>query len=315
MTDRQGFSEHLPEARTLWTRYRPKGWGGAPGPWFDLVDGGLGGGLRGAAPRVEDVAALDDLVYLPPPGRGDSGLRDELAAAAIEYGLRPVVQVGLEDPLPSLQGSFTLLIDSLPALLAAAPAGSGGEGAVWLLPAIPGLTAGESAQERVCARLVELSASAVHVYEPRLGGSELRRLAELFGGDGFEHLFHGEPVDGTPLMRSARRAGLEVLRPRPAAGVAGRAAENRVLSGLLSQAADLWLRAGRPPSAGQVLFRAAREVDRTAFDLRALAREGNLRVLEWLAEPAGALVDGWLATGAAPLLDDLAAEVLGAPTR
>ena len=311
MTDRRGFSEHLPEARTLWTRYRPKGWGGAPGPWFDLVDGGLGGASRGAAPRVEDVAALDDLVYLPPPGRGESGLRDELAAATIERGLRPVVQVGLEDPAPAVQGTFTLLIDSLPALLSQAGGGRGREETVWLLPAIPGLTAGESAQERVCARLVELSASAVHVYEPRLEGSDLRRLAELFGGDGFERLFHGEAVDGTPLMRSAHHAGLEVLRPRPAAGVAGRAAEHRVLSGLLSQTGDLWMRAGRPPSAGQVLFRAAREVDRTAFDLRSLAREGNLRVFEWLAEPAGAVVDAWLATGAAPLLDELTAEVLG----
>jgi hypothetical protein len=317
VSDERGFSEHLPEARTLWTRYRPRGWRGAAGVWFDLIGGGLGGPTRGAPPAAAEVAPLDDVLYLPPAGPGENVARAELAGAAVERGLRPVVQIEVEDAAEGVPGPCTLLIDSLPALLSPGP-GEGirrapprhGVETVWLLPAIPGLTLGAPAEERVCRRVLELGAHAVHVYEPRLEGAELRRLAESAGAVDLPALFHSEPADGTPLMRAARRAGIEVLHPRPIAGVTGRAAEHRVLSGALGQAADLWLRAGRSPLAAQVLFQAARETDRIAFDLRALAREGNLKVLDWLVEPARSAVESWLATGAMPLLDELVAEVL-----
>jgi hypothetical protein len=301
-------------------RYSPRGWRGAQGLWFDLIDGGLGGSARTGTPSLTGLDELDDVLYVPPPGPGEEALRDELVAAAVERGLRPVVHTDLGDGVAAIPGPALLLVDELPRLVGSVSGvaehshltqiGFGVE-VVWLVPAIAGLTATEGRERRVCQRLEALGVTAVHVYEPRLEGVELRRVAEAVGCAGDEAVFHAEPADATALMRAAHRAGLRVLHPRPLVGVSDRARERRELAGLLGQAADLWLRAGRSPARGQALFRAAREVDRTGFDLRALAREGNLKVLAWLEEPAASVVAAWLAGGGVPLLDELVVEVLG----
>jgi hypothetical protein len=312
-----GFAEHLPEPRVLWTRYRPRGWQGAGGLWLDLVAGSLGGPARGAAPAPDSVRGLADVAYLPPPAPFERALRDELAAAAVESGLAPVVHLTWDEPVPPLPpGDCRLLVDCLPALLEAAeeltraPA-AGGEAesaeVIWLLPKLAGVDDGG---ELLAAWLSALGARRVHVYEPRFTGAELRRLAEAARRPlDFEALFHGEPLDATAWMRAAHRAGLRVLHPRPP-GPPGAREERRRLAGVLAQAADLWLRGGRPAEDGQALFRAAREVDRTPYDLAALARDGNLKVLDWLEGPAAALAESWLATRETPLLAELVAEVL-----
>ena len=56
-------------------------------------------------------------------------------------------------------------------------------------------------------------------------------------------------------------------------------AGNRRIGGALALAAEIWLRLGRPIETGQALYRDARWVDRSTYDLEALAREGNLGVL------------------------------------
>ena len=77
----------------------------------------------------------------------------------------------------------------------------------------------------------------------------------------------------------AHRHGLEpfLSRPLPRPPVLG--AGNRRIGGVLALAGELWLRLGRPVEQGQALYRAARWVDRSSYDLEALAREGNLGVL------------------------------------
>jgi hypothetical protein len=81
-------------------------------------------------------------------------------------------------------------------------------------------------------------------------------------------------------------------------------AANRRIGGILALAAELWLRLGRPIEAGQSLYRSARWVDRTTYDVEALAREGNLAVLP-LDETSREIVAEWVETGAAELLDRL----------
>ncbi|MFY9821245.1 MAG: hypothetical protein WAM82_07675, partial [Thermoanaerobaculia bacterium] len=66
-------------------------------------------------------------------------------------------------------------------------------------------------------------------------------------------------------------------RPLPRPPVLG--AGNRRIAGVLALAAELWLRLGRPVDTGQAFYKDARWIDRTAYDLEALAREGNLGVL------------------------------------
>jgi hypothetical protein len=73
-------------------------------------------------------------------------------------------------------------------------------------------------------------------------------------------------------------------------------------------AAELWLRLARPVGQGQALYAAARQADRTTFDLAALAREGNLGVLGWLDPLARSLVKEVASTGRSALLKELTAE-------
>ncbi len=56
-------------------------------------------------------------------------------------------------------------------------------------------------------------------------------------------------------------------------------AGNRRIGGALALAAEVWLRLGRSIETGHALYRDARWVDRSTYDLEALAREGNLGVL------------------------------------
>jgi hypothetical protein len=71
---------------------------------------------------------------------------------------------------------------------------------------------------------------------------------------------------------------------------------------MLALAGEIWLQLGRPVEQGQAFYRSARWVDRTSYDLEALAREGNLAVLpldpasrEIVAEGAATGESEWLA--------------------
>ena len=88
-------------------------------------------------------------------------------------------------------------------------------------------------------------------------------------------------------------------------------AENRRVAGLLALAAELWLRLGRPVERAQALFRAARWLDATAYDIDALRREGNLAVVNALDPLARRVVAEAAGGGEPPLLGELMAEYLG----
>lgn len=319
MSVERSFAEQLPEPRTLWVRYTPKSWRGAEGPWLDPTTGRMGGPRRGGKKATADeVGALDDVLYLPPPAIGEESRRDELAAAAVERGLEPVLHVDLGTRVEQVPGPSRLLLDELPRLVSEeepeevarlAQLAFGVE-VVWQVPAIAGLTVGAGREERLADRLRALGATAVHVDAPRLEGADLRRLAEAAGAADSVGIFHAQPVDSTALMRSLARAGFQVLHPRPLGGVSGIARDHRRLAGVLGQVADLWLRARCSPSGAQSLFRAAREIDRTGYDLKALHREGNLKVLEWLDGPAVAVAEEWLDRQSTSQLDELTNEVL-----
>jgi len=79
----------------------------------------------------------------------------------------------------------------------------------------------------------------------------------------------------------------------------------------LAQTAELWLRLGRSEAAGEDLLRAARWVERSARDLRALVREGNLEVLPWLDSRSRGVVEDLVAERTPRLRTELAVEYLG----
>jgi hypothetical protein len=109
----------------------------------------------------------------------------------------------------------------------------------------------------------------------------------------------------------AHRHGLEPFLPRPLPRPPVLGAGNRRIGGALALAGELWLRLVRPVEQGQSFYRAARWVDKTHYDVEALAREGNLAVLPFdfmsreivarlVEDDASDLLDGLLAEYVSP---------------
>ncbi len=250
----------------------------------DLLDGG--GELPAAwlgAPRAPIAAAT---------GRGDGG---GAAAAEAETGSEGGTTGGASG---------------------ADPVGSAG-GAVAVWPLVPGITDDPQRWERSCARLAGAGFAVLQTLVPALGPGDRRRLAQgLVGageGNAFEALFHRqqhEPSSERELARVAHRHGLAPFLPRPLPRPPLPRAENRRLAGLLALAGELWLRLGRPVEQAQALFRAARWLDGTVYDVAALCREGNLAVVTALDPLAQGAVAEAAGGGEPALLAELMAAYL-----
>jgi hypothetical protein len=148
----------------------------------------------------------------------------------------------------------------------------------------------------------------------REDGPAVGEESELTAGAGdaelFRRLFHGDPPDPRPLARAARAHGIAPFLPRPLPRPPLTGAAEREAAGLLAFAGELHLRLGRlAPS--QACFRAARWIDQSGYDLRALAREGNLHVLHWLDPASRAIVEEWAETGRSETVEGLLDEYAG----
>ncbi len=305
----------------------PAGMGGAG-------QAGLGDGAGIAAVtsfKLQDVAGpLDDLLYLPAVPATAAEARDRIARAHLAVGtpvlvqLMPGEELALEGAGEGLEATpvydllETLLERDLGRLGALPP----GAAAVW--PLVPGLTDDPGLWAAGCSRLRAGGPRVVQAGGLQLDPADRRRLAEWGGEAAFDALFHQEERTDLPsaaveraFARVAHAHGLAPFLPRPLPGPQVHGRENRELGGLLALVAELWLRLGRPAGQGQALYGAARQADRTHYDLRALAREGNLAVLGWLDPLGRAAAEEWALgarAGARPsalaLLDELLAEYL-----
>ncbi len=260
-------------------------------------------------PRL-DAAELDDLFYLPPVPRDQAAARDGWAAGLIESGTGVLIQLNPGDATEVAEARvvYDLLRPLLAgdvAQLAELPAASI---AVW--PLIPGITDSPELWQGGCAALAEAGVAVVQPSIVELRGDQRRQLAEA-GGDGvFEALFHGPPPAEREFSRRAAGHGLAAFAPRPSGFGTARQLRNRRLAGDLALAGELWLRLGRSVAAGQALLLAARRADTTRRDLAALAREGNLGVLDWLDGRSVDLVAEITATGRSSSVEALLAEYL-----
>jgi hypothetical protein len=262
--------------------------------------------------------------------------RDALARERLTAGTPVLLQAIAQaiavagDPLPEDLPGAVLVVDPLAALLARdlAPLERRlppGAAAVWPLAA--GLTDDPALWEAGCSRLAAAGAAAVQALALDLEPAERRRLVEQCGEAAFEPLFHGPQPDARTerdFARVAHRHGLAPFLPRPvpappaaggAAGFRSAGAVNRRLAAHLALAGELWVRLGRPAGPGQSLYAAARQADRTAYDLAALAREGNLAPLAWLDAAGRRMVEEGAAGETPALLADLLAEYVGAESR
>jgi hypothetical protein len=307
----------LPEPGRFWARYVPKTWETPDRPWVHLAGARLGEWVRRGAPRPSPEplpeTPLDDVLYLPPVPAKRGAARDELATARLVDGTPVLVQLfpGEEPKIPPVQG-VTFVFDLLAALmdgdlgrLDRLPTGAS---VVW--PLIAGLTDDRSLWDEGCRRLALAGARCAQALAPALTPPDRHRiLDELEGGDDlFDALFHREPPPERDFARVAHRHGLDpfLARPLPRAPIAGR--ENRRIGEVLALIAELWLRLGRPVEQGQAFYRSARWVDETAYDLEALAHEGNLAVIKAFDGRSLAAVAEVVETGESELLAELLAE-------
>lgn len=298
----------LPEPGRFWIRYT-LACGPAPELWTHLAQGTLG---RPLPPPPELPGPLDDLVYLPPVL--DPEERDRQALRLLASGTPVLVQLPPGASSPAVAAGAVPVYDLLAPLLArdldALSSLPPEAAAVW--PLVPGLTADPALWEEGCRRLAATGPRTVQALVLQLPPEARRRLVERSGESAFEALFHGAPPSERDFARLAHRFGLAPFLPRPLPRPPFRASGtgNRQLAAQLALAAELWLRLGRPEEPGQALFRAARGADQTAYDLRALARDGHLGVLAWLDAPSRSLLGEALRGDRPALVAELLAEYL-----
>jgi hypothetical protein len=250
-------------------------------------------------PEAEGVVALYDL--LEPLVAGDLAALGDLPAGAAT--LWPLV-AGLTDSSDLREEGVRRLAEAGVAVLQA------------VAPDLPAVDRRRLFESRPAAAGREGGGDAPGGREGGAGAEEGGREdgpavgeeSELTAGAGdtelFRRLFHADPPDPRPLARAARARGLAPFLPRPLPRPPLIGAAEREAAGVLALAGELHLRLGRlAPS--QACFRAARWIDQTAYDLRALAREGNLHVLHWLDPTSGTIVEEWARSGRSATVEAL----------
>lgn len=334
----------LPELDRLWLRYAPRArdWRAVAPPgelrWLDLAAGELGGGGEASEAGGGEVEAVlppgpfDDVLYLPPVAPAHSAARDAAAAAVAAEGTPVLVQVlagETSDALAHVEG-VTRIHDLLEPLLGRGgmveqlgfePGFRAAPEEVVLWPLVAGLTDDPKLVDGGCRRLAAAGFAIVQAIAPDLPAAQRRQLYERLaaapageGEDGddalFHGLFHGPGADPRAFAQAAHRHGLRPFLPRPLPRPPLSGAPEREVAGLLATAGELCSRLGQV-GRGQAHLRAARFLDRTAYDLRALAREGNLPVLHWLDLESRRIVEEWAETGESATVEEVVRTYLG----
>jgi hypothetical protein len=232
--------------------------------------------------------------YVPPVDSEHAAARNALLDSLARQEVPALVQLAAGDELDSAAPPETVLIDPLETLLErrldvldAVPAR-----AAVLWPLIAGLTDDEALWSDAFARLRRAGAACVQSLVVELDAVERRELAGGESEDGvYSRLFHGRAASERRVAAVAARHGLAVFHRRPWRDT-DRLARNAALAELLALAGELWLRLGRGEGAGQELFRASRWVEDASVDVRALAAEGNLEIVDALRPPGPSTVVG-----------------------
>lgn len=309
----------LPELGHGWIAFVPRRWKAYHGLWADLSAGALRRELSSrppspVVPRIGgDLGELDDLFYLPPVCESVRGERDVLAAGLVEGGTpvllhrlpgEPCVVEGVDSVIDLGQ---ILVEGDLEAMAGLDPTAM----VVW--PLIPGLGDHPDVWDEGLEELARAGVSVVLPLVVEINPRLRRQLAEGREDHIFDALFHGEPPSEYSFARHARRVGLESLPERTPHGFSVRVQSNRWLAGKLALAAELWLRLNRPVVEGQALLRAARGAEQSQQDLAALARERNLKVLDWLDARSIATIHELVGHDRSQLIEELRAEYLEDP--
>lgn len=304
-------ARQLPEPGRFWIAFATRTWRFAEGFWTDLANARLSWQRPGdkitTLPEIE-TDEVDGLFYLPAVRPSLREARNRLAASLAESGVEVLVQLAAAEPLPIEEEERIFRVHDLlePLLsgeldrLGRTPSGAT---AVW--PLIAGRTDLPEDWEEGCAILKAAGVRTVQGVAVEISPQVRRRLAEGQDEEIFDALFHGQTPSERHFSRIARANGLESFVRRPDTGRLPRQRRNRALAGKLALAGELWTRLERGHASGQAFFRAARGAEATHHDLVALAREGNLTVMDWLDARSLEIVAELVKTGRSELLSEL----------
>jgi hypothetical protein len=288
-----------PDPRHFWIAWRPeeRALAGEPRWRMDLAAARLVRDRGRLEPwRPEPGAGVDDAVYVPPT-KDAATVVEEVRA----MGAPVVVQVFPGEAAPTAPGEILVVVDLTEAALADGSTSVGelpsGAFAAW--PLLPGPGADRERFAAVCAELARRGARGVRALALELSGDDRRALAAR-REDAFDAVFHRPPFDEETeraCAEIAARAGLATTPPRPlpVRPANRRLLANRRVAEALARAAESARRAGEPEMSVEALRRAQRLAEATPYDLGALARDGNLALLDWLDENGRAAAESALA--------------------
>jgi hypothetical protein len=308
--------QQLPEPNHFWIAYSSRTWRCTSRLYTDLANARLNGFQKGPLEREMpdlDVEEVEDLLYLPPVDRELEASRNEMIVRLHELRIPVLVQLRPGDAQPP-DGSHVIYDLLEPLLRGEIEELSGlpeGSAAVW--PLIPGLTDHPEAWEEGMTWLRNAKVRCVQPLVPELTPTIRRQLAERYGDQAFDALFHRDPPSERDFSNVADRYGLSIFCERPATGNSPRQELNRQLAAKLALAGELWHRLEKPMAAGQGLLRASRGAENSHHDLAGLARENNLKVLDWLDAHSLELLRQQAALGQSALLETLLCEYLEKP--
>ncbi len=290
------WRECAPGPFSLWARFAPRAWPLATELHVDPVAAALAVPQSPRRSTAADALPAEppsepEVTYLPPVAPERSHERDEFVRRIATAGGHALVH--LRPGEVDVERGGTAVVDLLsPLLVAAEPEAFDLPAGAWVVvPLISGLLDGEAQRERWLDRLAVLKVAAVVGLAVALEPTERRRLAEVAGEGRWDAIFHGEPPAESAFARAASAAGLATIPPRPNVVMQPRAARNRELASVLCEAGEIWLRLGRGEAEGEALLAAARRIAASALDFSALAREGNLPVVDWLSLLARRLIE------------------------
>ncbi|MEM1182548.1 MAG: hypothetical protein AAGM22_29645 [Acidobacteriota bacterium] len=305
-----------PEPSRLWIASAPRTWRLTSELWCDLAIAELGGLQK---PAVDigmpdlDIEGVDDTIYIPPVDSSLISARDELASELVEGGVPVLLQIKPGETAPegviAVYDLLRPLLDGEPERLAEIPKGTA---AIW--PLIPGISDYPEGWDEGFDYLQAVGVETVQPIILDLSPVARRKLAEGRSEEVFDALFHARQ-DGRRQRAFASLASERGLKPflaRPEAStVVPRVLSNRKIAEQLALAGELWLRLGRAVGPGQALLRAARGAESTNRDLAGLAREKNLKVLDWLDNRSRDIAEQWSEHGSSQRVKHLLAQYLG----
>ncbi len=297
-----------PEVGRWFVRRAFRKWPGRRRRWLDLVSGTIRQDSPGVdLPTAKGLRPLPDLLYLPPVEPGVEEARGEMIRNLAESGAAVLVQCSPQGPFPPATPGVSVVVDVLEDLLSESLDGLGplpsGCAVAW--PLLGGISDGPELLDRVFAHFAEEGVSCVQAVTPSFSARDRQQLvAERGGGDEFfDSLFHRRPASERDLAAVAVRHGLGSFFLRPSRA-ASRHERNLELAETLALAGEVWLRLGRSEVGGQALFRASRWAAETPVEVRAVALEGNLGVVDWVAGEVTELIVEWASTGGSKQLEE-----------